>query len=138
MTYWVGPNLVAGRYPGRDEVTALVDAGVRTFVDLTEPEELTPYKGWLPPDATHHRVAIRDFACPTAEQIREVLVILRGEGIAYVHCRGGCGRTGVIVGCYLVEAGLTPDEALERLRELTGKACPETLDQIEIVRSWRC
>jgi hypothetical protein len=136
VTYCVGPKLVAGRYPNLDEVRALVDAGVRTFVDLTEADELTPYAGWLPPDATHHRVAIRDFACPTADQVREVLAILRGDGIAYVHCRGGYGRTGVILGCYLIEAGLTPDAALERLSELTGKACPETPAQIEMVRTW--
>jgi len=137
VTEWVGAELVAGGYPSRDEVRALVDAGVRTFVDLTEAGELAPYAGSLPPDATHHRVAIRDFACPTVDQVREVLAILRGDGIVYVHCRGGYGRTGVILGCYLIEAGLTADAALGRLRELTGKACPETPAQIEMVRTWK-
>jgi hypothetical protein len=49
--YWVyDDQLLAGDYPGdRDEATArqklgdLLDASIRTFVDLTEAHELTPY-----------------------------------------------------------------------------------------------
>ena len=35
-----------------------------------------------------------------------------------VHCRGGCGRTGMIVLRIMVEFGEDPDEALERLRKV--------------------
>jgi hypothetical protein len=42
-SHWVAPALLAGTYPGskddaeaRGKVQALLDAGVRTFVDLTE------------------------------------------------------------------------------------------------------
>ncbi len=150
-SYWVAPGLLAGKYPGAEldsdaamNVRALLDAGVKTFVDLTEGDELLPYAHHLPQDIAHHRVAVRDVTSPSVEQVRNALQILqfsRDAGITYIHCRGGCGRTGVIVGCYLVETGLTPDEALARVHELTrvlwGKACPETPGQIQMVRDWK-
>ena len=33
-----------------------------------------------------------------------------------VHCRGGCGRTGMIVLRFMIEFGEDPEKALERLR----------------------
>ncbi len=150
-SYWVTPRVLAGKYPGakldRDavsKVAALVDAGVRTFVDLTEDGELLPYARLLPRDAAHHRIAVRDVSCPSVAQVREALDLVESasdRGIVYVHCRGGCGRTGVVIGCYLIERGLRPDEALARthelMRALWSKPCPETPEQIEMVRQWK-
>jgi protein-tyrosine phosphatase len=150
-SYWVTPDVLAGKYPGAKldgdavaKVRALLDAGVKTFVDLTEDDELLPYAHLLPDDVTHIRVAVPDVTCPSVHQVRDALQVLHGSrdgGIVYVHCRGGCGRTGVIVGCYLVESGLPPDEALARVHELTrvlwSKPCPETPEQMELVLNWR-
>jgi protein-tyrosine phosphatase len=134
-SYWVRPELLAGRYPA--DLSALLELGVRAFVDLTEADELPSYAQSLPSGVTHHRIAVTDFTCPSAGQIREALALLHEpRGVVYLHCRGGCGRTGVIVGCYLVEAGLSPDAALARVQELTGRRCPETPDQVDMVRSW--
>ena len=78
---------------------------------------------------------IKDFG--TVDKHREVLwntisknvhqKINEGSRIL-VHCRGGCGRTGMIVLRIMVEFGENPDKALQRLR----KICPcavETKDQ---------
>ena len=149
-SYWVTPRLLAGKYPGAslhaDAITkmrALLEAGVRTFVDLTEDGELLPYGHLLRGDVAHHRIAVRDVTCPSEEQIRRALDLIEEgsrAGIVYLHCRGGCGRTGVVLGCYLVEQGLDAGEALERVRELTrnlwSHPCPETGAQVEMVRSW--
>ena len=48
-SYWVAPQvLLAGEYPGarteeeaREKLEALLDAGIRSFLDLTEAHELT-------------------------------------------------------------------------------------------------
>ena len=40
----------------------------------------------------------------------------RGETV-YVHCWGGIGRTGTVVGCWLVRHGSTANEAIELIRE---------------------
>jgi hypothetical protein len=60
-----------------------------------------------------------------------------------VHCWGGIGRTGTIVGCWLVEREqLAAPDALARigaLRALTlhcRVTSPETGDQCEFVNAW--
>ena len=45
-----------------------------------------------------------------------------------VHCRGGCGRTGMIVLRFMIEFGENPEKALERLRVIRPCAI-ETLAQ---------
>jgi protein-tyrosine phosphatase len=147
---WVTRRLLLGKYPGariesnaRSKINALIDAGVTTFVDLTLSGELLPYAHLLPAGVAHCRVPITDVTAPSAEQVRAALDAIESateNGVVYVHCLGGCGRTGVIVGCYLVEHGSRPDEALERVQELTRglqtKPCPETSAQRVTVRRW--
>ena len=36
----------------------------------------------------------------------------------YVHCRGGVGRTGTVIGCWLVRQGYAGAAALQRVQEL--------------------
>lgn len=151
-SYWVvDGKVLAGKYPGakrdaeaRAKIEALLSAGIRTFVDLTDDGELLPYATLLPPDAAHHRIAFVDVTCPSMEQVTRALDLIEEgaeRGAVYVHCRGGCGRTGVVIGCYLAEQGLDPEAALERVHELTrrlwSKPCPETPEQVALIRDWR-
>jgi protein-tyrosine phosphatase len=62
---------------------------------------------------------------------------LAAGGVVYVHCRGGCGRTGMVVGCHLVRRGLAGEVALARVEELCGGSCPETDEQRAMVLGWR-
>lgn len=47
------------------------------------------------------------------EQLAAILDVLRDNErrgrISVVHCRGGIGRTGMVVGCWLVEGGVAQD-----------------------------
>lgn len=62
----------------------------------------------------------------------------------YLHCWGGVGRTGTIVGCWLARHGYAGNAALERLRELWS-ACPKSADRVSpeklcqqrYVRDWQ-
>jgi protein-tyrosine phosphatase len=63
-----------------------------------------------------------------------------GEKI-YLHCQAGIGRTGTVVGCYLVRHGLTGRAALQRLNDLRHRLpfpflSPETEDQRQFVLHW--
>ncbi len=153
-SYWFEPGrLLAGKYPGsleeeraRKKVTALVAAGVNTFVDLTEDGELLPYAQMLPPDVRHVRKPIEDLRCATEEQMAETLDLIDEaleDGIVYVHCWGGCGRTGTVLACHLVRHGASHREALERVSAATQTigwppgACPQMPEQFEMVRAWR-
>jgi protein-tyrosine phosphatase len=40
------------------------------------------------------------------------------RGAVYVHCWGGIGRTGSVIGCVLVDEGLGCDEIIDRLTTL--------------------
>ena len=154
-SYWAIPgNVLAGPYPGavdettaRLQVEAFLAAAVTCFVDLTEESELEPYAQLLTgTTARHVRHPIRDLDVPTLDEMRSALATIReavaaGETV-YVHCWGGVGRTGTVVGCLLVEGGATPAEALDALPSLRS-ACvrrhrpsPETSTQRRFVERW--
>jgi hypothetical protein len=157
-SYWVVPGRVlAGEYPGaaddaaaREKLALFRQARIDCFVDLTEEGEysLRPYAAVAAAGRAieHRRHPIRDFGCPTLHEMRAVLdaidgAVARGENV-YVHCYGGIGRTGTVVGCYLVRHGTAPRDALEaiaRWREGTPDAhrpSPENDEQTAFVLAW--
>lgn len=76
---------------------------------------------------------VADFSAPPAEisqRWSEVSAAARhalsGGGRVLVHCRGGCGRSGMIVLRLMVECGERPDQALIRLRSV--RACAVETD----------
>ncbi len=155
--YWVLPGqLLAGEHPSgqsREEthhrVKRLLDAGVECFVDLTHPAELGRYDIDLPVGLEYLRKPIKDHKLPEhPAHMREILDCihdaLRSGRKVYVHCRAGIGRTGTVIGCLLVERGLTGDAALDELNRIWQQSerskswdwVPETTDQTQYVRNW--
>ena len=167
-SYWVSDLLVAGEYPAppgdvdfaRERLARLLEAGVRSFINLTEDLELECYEDLLLEEAEargcgevrYWRPSIPDADVPTVEHMRAILDLLAREAAegrcTYVHCWGGVGRTGTVIGCHLVRAGRSGDEALAEVARLfatmspakrrwhpTGS--PENEAQREFVRSWR-
>lgn len=47
---------------------------------------------------------------------KTALSALEGGGRVLIHCRGGCGRSGMAVLRLMIAAGESPEAALERLR----------------------
>lgn len=157
-SYWVLPGrFLAGGYPGsfdedeaREKVRRLLAVGVDFFLDLTEEEELNPYLPCAQEEAqgrpfAHRRMAIGDFGTPSAAEMTAILdtidAALAAGHVVYLHCWGGSGRTGTVVGCYLVRHGMSGEEALReisRLRQGIGSArsSPETEEQREMVQGW--
>ena len=141
-------RLIAGRHPcawGQEnawsEVRDLAQAGVTLFLDLTQEGELDAYSSLVEPPARHLRMPIRDFSVPSREQLAATLDEIDAElgrgGLVYVHCWAGCGRTGVVVGSWLVRHGADPKDALGRIAESRGLGCPQTLEQRLVVLDWR-
>ena len=54
-----------------------------------------------------------------------------------MHCWAGCGRTGVVVGSWLVRHGADPGDALQRIADARGLGCPQTLEQRSFVLDWK-
>lgn len=157
-SYWVVPGkFLAGEYPLHKDVeestrriAGFLDAGIDTFIDLTEAGELIPYEPFLRGHAiTCHRFAIGDYGLPSKEKMTTILdtidaALATGHKV-YVHCWGGVGRTGTTVGCYLVRHGMTGSQALGQLahwwRNVPKSArfprSPETDAQVKFILDWK-
>jgi protein-tyrosine phosphatase len=90
------------------------------------------------------RFEIEDHSAPSCEQMSEIeraiaKSIAAGRPV-YLHCWGGRGRTGAVVGVYLVRRGLATTESfadlIAELRSGAAGESPETEEQIEFVRSF--
>jgi hypothetical protein len=163
--WWVEPGrLLAGEYPGslsvpkaRAKLRILLDAGVDSFVDLTEKDELDPYATNLleeealkagRPVPSHRRFGIRDVSVLRDDAgYDEIVDHIRNELDAgkrvYVHCWGGKGRTGTVIGCWLINNdGLDYESTVHRMRNLrqgTRKVddyprIPDTPEQHDVLR----
>lgn len=170
-SYWVKPGeFLAGISPEApsekitsEQVRKLLESGIRTIVDLMQSGEASQSGGfihrgyqhiWLT-EARHlsaevsiHRFPIRDVSVSTVEHMKAILDVIDtslavGKPV-YVHCRGGIGRTGLVVGCFLQRHGLSDaDTVLDRIAELRCQdptasiVSPETNEQREFVKSWK-
>jgi protein-tyrosine phosphatase len=61
-------------------------------------------------------------------------LLSQGEKVL-VHCRGGLGRAGTVAALMLIEAGMTPSEAVRSVRAVRPRAI-ETQDQFRYVLDW--
>ncbi len=168
-SYWVIPGrFLAGAYPGSPspseaakKLKGLMECGVRHIINLMEPKEVDEFGRQFVPyeadwrnlghdrgiEATCVRFPIKDLGVTIPARMTAILDEIDsslGAGRAvYVHCRGGVGRTGTVVGCYLVRHGPGGQEALMRIQELRRNDpmafvfSPETKAQQDMVRSWR-
>lgn len=162
-SYWVQPGqLLAGAYPMRmDEAEPamrqrgqqFLAVGITSFVDLTEAHEREPYFPFLmagvaeatrPP--AYQRLSIRNWEVPPPAMMMRILdaidTAVAGGQSVYVHCAGGIGRTGTVVGCYLVRHGMQGEAALAEIMRLRhampngGDLSPRREPQRQMVRTW--
>ncbi len=72
-------------------------------------------------DLRHVRFPIPDqhvVADHAYDEVLEIIDEAKGRGVAYLHCWGGIGRTGTVVGCLLADGGTRCDEVLAKLIDL--------------------
>ena len=85
---------------------------------------------------------VEDYAHPDPEveetwhsTSRSALAALQGGGRVLVHCKGGCGRSGMAALRLMIEAGEDADAALKRLRAVRPCAI-ETDAQLQWALKW--
>lgn len=154
-SYLVTNQIYAGEYPrNKDEASSLAklkqfqNFGITHFIDLTEEGELALYESLLYPGASYQRFPIRDVSVPrSTEEVRKLvehiigIVNINPDAKVYIHCWGGVGRTGLIVGCLLSELyKLNYNDTLTKLEQLflacpksSYRETPETAEQCEFI-----
>jgi protein-tyrosine phosphatase len=154
--------LLAGEYPGhmqtrasRKRIRSFITAGIREFIDLTEDWELRPYSDLLPELARragsglgYTRYPVLDLGVPAASTMVRILDAIDAHLAAnrpvYLHCWGGVGRTGTVVGCWLVRHGVPGPQALAQIeawwehvpKRSRHPRSPETDEQRAFVIDW--
>lgn len=165
-SYWADPGrLLAGAYPGEYDpadtqrnIQRLIEAGIRSFINLMEAREenhdeagRSPYVAVIERTAARfgvevewRRCEIHDMWVPDVAGMDEIQALIddsiaRGRAV-YAHCWAGRGRTGTVVGAYLIRRGLaTPEnfvDVITGLRTPHSAPSPETGEQVEFVRRY--
>ena len=168
-SYWVLPNkLLAGEIPSSktesrkiEKINNLLDCNIDVIINLMEEVEknfsdevLEDYSITLYKEAAKKnkkiemlRYVIKDLNIPTESFMVEILnkidqQIALGKKV-YVHCWGGVGRTGTVIGCYLVRHGFAePDKVidtinyLKRTTNIAQRSSPETEEQCQFALNW--
>ena len=119
-SYFITDRALFGSYPTQDAVIELEDKGVRYFVDLTHSQEskITPYKSKY--SYISFPIADRQIPHNTIEfscfiiKLSEIINSLKDNTLLYIHCKGGHGRSGIVVSILLSYMfGLSPQESLD-------------------------
>ena len=125
------------------DLDALCEQGTTHLVSLTTSGELE----WAGvPDlrqAVERRgirfdpLPIRDQGVPSLDDARHlvngILATMDNGAQVVVHCMGGLGRSGTIAACALVARGLTPADAIARVRLARGPRAIEVTEQARFV-----
>lgn len=168
-SYWAVPGrFLAGFFPGSKDpvqetanMEGLIDAGIRHVINLMEEDErdhdgdlFTPYQDRFRKiasarniDVQWERVPVCDVSVPSRQVMTGILDridrAMAQNRPVYVHCWGGKGRTGTVVGCYLIRHGHAEGAgALEKIKDLrrndprSHEPSPETRQQRDFVRQW--
>lgn len=170
-SYWVEQGkFLAGFYPGgktesnaRQKVKAILNCGIRTFINLTDEDEmnfsdvpLMKYNSIVDDisremhiDSVYIKVPIIDQYITNKATMKFILDTIdnsiQNQRPVYIHCRGGIGRTGTVVGCWLIRHGkASRKNVFDIISEMRSsqddpkayRESPETGIQMEFVSKW--
>jgi ADP-ribosyl-[dinitrogen reductase] hydrolase len=153
LTFLPGKHGASFRYPGRvyrrdldEDLRALADAGVRVLVLLVEDHELVRWGNAAIVELAvelgvrvERRPMVDGTAPTTTAEMRNIIASInraRDSGDVAVACMGGVGRTGTVVACALVSAGMTAAGAIAEVRRVRHPMAVETAEQLAFVEAY--
>lgn len=124
--HWLEPGRLAGcPMPGvvfaiDHDLALLRGMGVTVLINLTE--NAMPAEALARHGLRSYHLGIADRRAPPLLWAKLLLakieVMLRQGEVVAVHCLAGLGRTGLVLAAWLIQQGLTAEEALRRLRTI--------------------
>lgn len=118
-----------------DSITQLKHAGTSVLLTLMFSDEMSKNQLTMLPDyCEQHKISwlqlpIIDDQAPTAvfESVwlrhkAEILAVLNNQGTVAVHCKGGTGRTGLVIALILLDLGWPYDEVIREVQRIRPKA----------------
>jgi len=107
-----------GNYPSQSDINTMEKIGIHYFIDLTcEQDNLEKYK--VSSNSFQVNLPIFDRSVPHdifnfTLLILKSIELLRQDKKIYIHCKGGHGRSGILVACILkLYLNVTTDKAIE-------------------------
>lgn len=139
----------------QEKLIGLKECGIKTVINLMEKEEKNNegilFEDYIPSlkemDINTFRMPIKDLSIPTFEEMSAIIKLIEGSidknQPLYVHCWGGIGRTGTVLGCYLLKHQLANADNvfeyisyLKRTTPIKNRISPETIEQMEFVHGY--
>lgn len=129
----ITPQLHVGGQYKRRGWRRLKARGVTAVVNMRI--EFDDYKAGIAPPAYMHLPTVDDHA-PSLAQLRQGVEFIKenmAAGGVYIHCKSGVGRAATMAVAYLVDTGLSPDEAWAAVRRIRPFVRPTSvqIEQIE-------
>ena len=150
-SYFIEDISLFGSYPTQQFTEYLQEMGIEYFIDLTEENDKHIVKYQLAGNTKKINYPIRDKDIP--DNIRTfsgfilyLMELIKSKKKMYVHCRGGHGRSGIVVACLIkLYYDIDADTALDLTYECHQKrrvmrdrwrqlGSPQTLTQKKFVK----
>ena len=155
-------KFIVGEYPASKneeecftKLNSLIAQEIEVVINLMEPKEKNndgelffDYTRYLKQHGIEtYQFPIVDLSIPSKEDMKQILnkvdSCIKQNKKVYLHCWGGIGRTGTVVGCYLLKHKIATKEIvfnkIEELKMYSGlahRASPEMEEQYQFILDW--
>ena len=118
-----------------DSISQLKEVGVQAIVTLMYDDELKKHNAqslatecekqsvsWFQLPISDEDAPNEDFLAAMKTHLASILLIIERKGTVAVHCKGGSGRTGLVIGLLMYQLGYQKEEIISLVQALRPKA----------------
>lgn len=118
----VTANILRGGRPTANGLKILQQKKIKTIIDIDDSKSAieTERKNLEKTGIKYYSIPFNSFARPVDANVKKVQDLLNDPSKypIYIHCKHGEDRTGLMIGLYRVEHGMSPADAYKEMRKL--------------------